>query len=149
MAFHPSGRFAYVINELDSTVNVCAVGRDGALTELQSLSTLPTGFSGTNYCADIHISPDGRFVYGSNRGHDSLAIFEIDASGMLTLRGHAATGGHWPRNFALAPDSATVLVANQESEDIHVLSRNPGTGALGKPELLLKIGKPVCVLFYP
>ncbi len=150
MAFHPSGRFAYAINELDSTLNAYAVSGGGALTELQSLSTLPAGFAETNYCADVHVSSDGRFVYGSNRGHDSLAIFEIDPnSGLLTARGHAATGGHWPRNFALAPDGASVLVANQESEDIHVLSRNARTGALGKAVRLLKTGKPVCVLFCP
>ena len=103
--FHPSGKYVYLINELNGTLTAFAWGAEqGTLTELQTLSTLPAGYTGGISCADIHISPDGRFVYGSNRGHDSLVTFAIDpATGRMTLVGHTPTQGRTPRNFGLDP----------------------------------------------
>ena len=103
--FHPSGAFAYVINELDSTLT--AFGYDaaaGTLTEIETVSTLPEGFAGQSHCADVHVSPSGRFVYGSNRGHDSIVVFAIDGdTGRLDYVGHESTLGRTPRNFAIDP----------------------------------------------
>ena len=151
--FHPNGRFAYVINELDLTVTACVFDADsGALTTLQTISTLPegttdrTGFS----CADIHVSSDGRFVYGSNRGHDTLAIFSVDAtSGLLTAAGHASTRGNTPRNFTLDPTGAWVLAGNQDSDDIAVFSRDASGGQLTPAGDLVWAPMPVCLLFGP
>jgi 6-phosphogluconolactonase len=148
MAFHPNGRFAYAINELDNTLNAYHVSPDGALTEVQSLGTLPDGYADTSYCADVHVSPDGRFVYGSNRGHDSLAIFEVDVdSGLLSARGQASTGGHWPRNFAIDPTGTRIFVANQESDDVYMLAIDAKTGILGKPTQRVEVARPVCIVF--
>ena len=101
LAFHPSGSTLFCINERNSTLTALAYEPDGAvLRELQTVSTLPDGFAGQNSCADIHIHPSGRFLYGSNRGHDSIAIFAVDAATMhLRSLGHVATAGRTPRNF--------------------------------------------------
>ncbi len=151
--FHPNGRFAYVINELDLTVTACAYdGGSGALTPFQTLSTLPedvedrSGFS----CADIHVSPDGRFVYGSNRGHDTIAVFAVDdVSGQLTAAGHASTRGRTPRNFTLDPTGAWLLAANQDSDDIGVFRRDTDSGQLTPHGELVWAPMPVCLLFGP
>lgn len=148
LRFHPSGRTVYVINELDNTVNVFAVEHDGGLRELQNLSTLPAGYDKVTYCADIHVTADGRFVYGSNRGHDSIAAFAVDAAtGMLTALGQTSVGGNWPRNFAIGPDGARLFVANQESDDVHTLAIDPRTGTLGKAVKCVSVPKPVCIIF--
>ncbi len=146
--FHPSGRFVYVINELDNTLNAFAVESGGALRELQSLSTLPAGYSETSYCADVHVSGDGRFVYGSNRGHNSIVVFAIDpASGTLTFVEHTKTGGDWPRNFALSPDGAFLLVANQNSDDIITFRLDAKTGRMARQPGTLAVPRPVCLLY--
>jgi 6-phosphogluconolactonase len=148
-AFHPQGKYAYVINELDSTVTAFAYDAvRGALRELQTISTLPSGFSGINYCADIHVSPTGKFVYGSNRGHDSIVIFAIDdRSGKLSLAGHQSTLGKWPRNFALDPTNQFLFVANQNTDDVVCFKMNTTTGALTPTGQTLRLPKPVCVKF--
>ena len=151
--FHPNGRNAYIINELDLTVTACAYDADsGALTPLQTISTLPDGVvdrSGYS-CADIHVSPDGRFVYGSNRGHDTLAIFAADAdSGRLTAAGHASTRGRTPRNFRLDPSGAWLLAANQDSDDIGVFRRDAESGQLTPVGEMVWAPMPVCLLFGP
>ncbi len=146
LAFHPNGRFAYVINELDNTVTVTALSPDGALRELQIISTLPLGYAETSYCADIHISADGRFLYGSNRGHDSIAAFSIDAAtGLLSALDRTATGGKWPRNFALGP-SGRVYVANQNTDDVIVFDTD-AVGALQRVPGKLSVPSPLCVVF--
>lgn len=118
LAFHPSGRFAYLINELDNTVCSFAY-RDGVLDPIQTISSLPEGWSGTSLAADIHLSPDGRFVYGSNRGHDSIVIYAVDATrGTLTLLGHESTRGTWPRSFTVDPAGRYLLVANERSDSV-------------------------------
>ena len=132
LTVHPSGRFAYRINELDNTVNAYTrAAGSGALTELQRISTLPDHFEGKSYCADIHVSPDGRFLYGSNRGHDSIVIYAIDAdSGRLTLVGHEATRGEFPRNFMISPNGNYLYVANQNSDNIVAFQRDAKSGEL-------------------
>ena len=151
--FHPNGRIAYVNGELDLTITVCDFdAATGSLTPVQTISTLPddakdrTGFS----TADIHVSPDGRFVYCSNRGHHTLAIFSVDQdTGRLTSAGHASTRGQTPRNFTLDPSGAWVLAANQDSDDISVFSRDADTGQLDPVGDMVWAPMAVCLLFGP
>ena len=147
--FHPNGRFAAVINELDSSLVSCAWdGVKGALTEVQTVPTLPTGFTGTNYCADVHFHPGGRFVYGSNRGHDSLAIWQIDPkTGRLSQVGHEPTGGRNPRNFVIDPTGRWLLAANQGSDSIVLFRIDPATGRLTRTGEPINISAPVCLKF--
>lgn len=130
--FHPTLPYAYLINELDSTLVAFARdGTAGTLSELQTLSTLPPGFAGTNYCADLHVHPNGRFLYGSNRGHDSLVICAIDpTSGRLSLLGHEPTRGHFPRSFAFDPTGRFVVVGNEKSDTLVSFRVNADTGTL-------------------
>ena len=150
-AFHPSGKYAYVINELDSTMMAFTYdGSRGSLTEIQIAPTLPEGWEGTNYCADVHVHPGGRFLYGSNRGHDSIVIYAIDPStGRLALRGHGPTLGKAPRNFAIDPTGTFLLAANQDSDNIVVFRIDPATGLLSPTGHELKLPKPVCIKFAP
>jgi 6-phosphogluconolactonase len=149
-AFRPDGRFAYVINELDSTVT--AFGYDagvpsgpGRLEEIQVVSTLPAGWEGENYPAEVQVHPSGRFLYGSNRGHDSIAVFAIDAaSGRLTPAGHTPSGGKWPRNFGMDPSGAWMLVGNQNSDNILLFRIDPERGALTHTGQTLESPAPIC-----
>lgn len=147
--FHPNGRFAYVINELDSTISAFTYdGAKGVLREIQIISTLPEGFDGVNHPADIHVHPNGRFLYGSNRGHDSIAIFAIDAeSGQLSVVGHESTQGRNPRNFTLDPSGRFLLVANQDTDNILVYRINLETGSLIPTGYTAACSMPVCLLF--
>lgn len=151
LAFRPDGRFVYVINELLSTVTVFAFDPSrGALKELQTVSTLPEGFQGQNTTAEVQVTPDGRLLYGSNRGHDSLAIFSIDAAlGTLTPCGHQSTQGKTPRNFGIDPSGRWLLVANQGSDSIVVFRIDAGSGRLESVGAPLSVPKPVCVKFLP
>jgi 6-phosphogluconolactonase len=146
-AFHPSGKFAYVINEMANTVTAFAYDASrGALTEIQSISTLPEGYKETSYTAEVVVHPTGKFLYGSNRGHDSLAIFAIDATtGKLTVRGHQSTGGKTPRNFVIDASGKWLLAENQESGTIVVLQVDPQTGGLTPSGHKLEVPSPVCV----
>ncbi|AKQ46479.1 hypothetical protein TH63_13960 [Rufibacter radiotolerans] len=132
LTFHPNRRFAYVINELNSTLSALTYDAvTGTFTEVETVSTLPAGFSGESFCADVHVSADGRFVYGSNRGHNSLVVFAIDAkTNKLTLVQHISVEGNWPRNFALSPSGKTLLVANQRSNNITSYKVDTATGKL-------------------
>lgn len=145
--FHPNDHFAYVINELDNTVTAFAYDAErGALRELQTISTLPEGYAQTSYCADVHVAPTGRFLYGSNRGHDSIAIFAIGDDGRLSSLGQEPTRGHWPRNFALDPTGRFLWAANQESDAITLFAVDEATGRLSARDQL-HVPKPVCVKF--
>src|SRR4030042_6478402 len=130
--FHPDGKFAYVINELDSTVTAYQYKTDkGKLKEIQTITTLPADFTGVSYCADIHVHPNKKFLYGSNRGHNSIACFKIDPSkGKLELKGFTSTQGNFPRNFAMDPSGQYLLAANQRSNNIVSLRINKETGEL-------------------
>ena len=130
--FHPDGHHIYVINELDATISAFSWDGDhGMLAEIQSISTLPVGVNGPKSCADVHIHPSGKFVYGSNRGHDSIAIFSVDeTTGKLTSIGHESTRGKTPRNFAIDPTSQYLLAANQDSGDIVTFRIDSKSGKL-------------------
>lgn len=148
-AIHPSGLSAYGVNELASTVTVYDYDAEaGLLSVAQTVSTLPEGFEGENYTAEIHVHPSGKFVYASNRGHDSIAAFAIDPSThRLTPKEQVATNGQWPRNFAFSPDGRYLLVANQNSDNIVVFALDDVTGALTPTGVDLSIDAPVCLLF--
>jgi 6-phosphogluconolactonase len=149
LAWHPSGRFAYVINELNSTIAALAYDSgQGALREVQTLSTLPQGFEGRSDCAEIQIHPSGLFLYGSNRGHDSIAIFTIDGrTGQLKPLGHESTQGKTPRHFAIDPTGRYLLAANQDSNTIVPFRIDSQTGLLKPTGQKLDVPAPVCVRF--
>ncbi len=132
LVFHTNGNFAYVINELDATITGFSYdAATGALTEIQSIGTLPADYKGFNACADIHLTPDGRFLYGSNRGHNSIVIYSVDGkSGQLTLVGNEPTRGDFPRNFMITPDGHWLYVANQNSGNIVHFKIDSATGKL-------------------
>jgi len=148
-AFHPAGRFAYVINELLSTVTAMAYDpKAGTLATLHTVTTLPADFTGPNTTAEVQVHPSGRFVYGSNRGHDSLAIFAVDAkTGRLKPIGHQPTGGRTPRNFGVDPTGQYVLAANQNSNTVVVFGVDPASGRLKPTGSRIAVPSPVCVKF--
>jgi 6-phosphogluconolactonase len=148
LAFHPSGRFAYVINELTSTIT--ALGYDAAKGELRTLETvkaLPEAFQGTSYTAEIEVSKDGRFLYGSNRGHDSLVVFRVDpASGRLTLAGHVPVGGSWPRHFAIDASGRVLLAGHQRGGTLAFFKLDPQSGLPAPLGASLAVDRPACLL---
>lgn len=148
-AFHPELAVGYSINELNSTITVFRYNRtSGGLSPVQTVSTLPADFTGESATADIHITRDGRFVYGSNRGHDSIAVFAVSQSdGTLSLVEHVLTQGGHPRNFALSPDDRLLLAANRDGNNIVVFERDAETGRLLANGRSLVLPKPVCVKF--
>lgn len=145
--FHPQGKYAFAINELDMTVSSLSYDQsNGTLKEIQTISTVPAGFSGENTCADIHISPDGRFLYASNRGHDSIVAYRIEPmSGRLELIEHVSTQGKTPRNFAIDPSGAFMLVANQRSDSIVTFSIDLKSGRLSFTGQTISVPSPVCL----
>jgi len=149
LAFHPSGKYLYVINEIDSTISAFSYnGTNGALTPLQTVSTLPKDFSGKNDCADVHVSPSGRFLYGSNRGHDSIVVFAIDnRTGTLTYVENVPTQGKTPRNFTLDPTGKFLLAANQNSDTVVTFRIDPASGRLKPTGQVTQIPTPVCLKF--
>lgn len=151
LAFHPGGRFAYVINEM--TCNITAFGVDsasGALREIESVSTLPAGqgVAAGYSTAEIMVHPSGRFLYGSNRGHDTIAVFAIDAaSGTLTLVQHEPTQGSSPRGFGIDPGGQHLIAGNQRSDSVVVFRIDGKTGRLSATGQTIKVGSPVSVEF--
>ena len=147
LTFHPKGKWIYVANELSSTVTRLDRQETGSYTKGPSVSTLPAGYSEPNTCADIHISSDGKFVYASNRGHNSIAVMGVnEADGTLRLLGNKGCGGEGPRNFALSPDENFILVANQHTNNIVTLKRDPVSGLL-KYVGQVEAPTPVCIIF--
>ncbi|MCX7787305.1 MAG: lactonase family protein [Spirochaetes bacterium] len=144
--FHPSGRFAFLINELASTLQLYEFdGETGNLILKQTVSTLPIGYTGPNTCADLHVHPSGRFVYGSNRGHDSIVVFNMDEeNGSLQYNYHQSTFGKTPRNFAVDPTGNYLVVANQDSDMIVTFKIDTKDGKLIKASSI-EIPTPVCV----
>lgn len=144
--FTADGRFLYVMTEMASTV--CTVEKtDSAWVVIQEISSLPEGYA-VKAGADIHLSPDGRFVYCSNRGHNSIAVFSRDAaSGLLTLLQNEPVQGDWPRNFSLSPDGKFLLVANQRSNNITVFSVDPESGMIHFTGKNYALSSPVCLKF--
>ena len=146
-AFHPGGKWAYVINEMSCTVGVHDYdATKGVLTRTQTISTLPKGFEGTNSCAEILVHPSGKFVYGSNRGHESIAIFAVDgATGRLRALGHEPTQGKRPRNFCIDPTGAYLLAANQTTGNVVVFRIDGKTGLLKATGHSVQVPGPACV----
>ena len=150
-AFHPSGRFAYVINEMLLTMTAFAFDADsGSLTELQTISTLPPGTENVGSTAEVRVHPSGRFLYGSNRGHDSIVVYAIDQeTGKLTYVENESTGGQTPRNFYVEPSGKFLLAENQQTNNIVVLKIDPQTGALEPTGNEIAIPSPVCIRTIP
>jgi 6-phosphogluconolactonase len=146
LVFHPGGGAAYVINELDSTLTVCSYA-DGNLTVVQTLSTRPDDAEGENFPAEVLVSADGRFVYGSNRGDDTIAVFETGAEGIdAELIQTIGSGGTWPRHLAFSKDGTELYAANERSDTIAVFAVDRSSGALTATGTPLSWPKPVCVL---
>ena len=150
-ALHPKGKFGYVINEMGATVSVFRYdAATGVLHPLQTIATLPEGFTGAKESAEIEVHPSGKFLYASNRGHDSIAVFAIDQSkGTLTLVEYASTKGKTPRNFAIDPTGTLIFAANEKSDNIVIFRINAKTGRLTPSGKVLDIAQPVCVRFLP
>ncbi|HLN33618.1 MAG TPA: lactonase family protein [Gemmataceae bacterium] len=146
-AFHPNGRTAYVINELQSTVTAFRYDpAHGVLKAVQTISTLPMGFTGESSTAEVQVHPSGKFLYGSNRGHDSIAIFAINpATGGLKPVGHQANQIKTPRNFGIDPTGNYMLVANQDGNSIVVFRIDLNTGELSPTGVVAEVPTPVCV----
>ena len=146
--FHTNGKYAYVINELDNTINAFSYdGSKGELTDLQSITTLPKSYEGESYCAEIQIHPNGRFIYGSNRGHNSIVSFKIDEdTGRLSLIEHVSTRGDFPRYFAIDPGGQFLYTANQNSDNIILFNIDPENGRLSFNEQIV-VKTPVCIVF--
>jgi 6-phosphogluconolactonase len=147
LVMHPGGSYAYLINELDSTMTAFQYdGNRGILREIQTLSTLPEGFEGASTCAEVQISPSGRFLYGSNRGHDSIVIYAIDQTdGTLTCVGHENTRGKTPRNFVVDPSGGFLLAANQDTDNLVTFRLDPASGELVATGHSVEVPTPVCV----
>lgn len=148
-AFHPDGKHAYVINELDGTIVAFAYdAAAGALREIQTVPTLPKEYTGGSWCAEVRVHPSGKFLYGSNRGHNSIAVYRIDpATGALTFVEHETEGIKTPRNFNIDPTGKFCLVANQDGDSIVVFQIDPATGSLESTGQKIVVSKPVCIRF--
>ncbi|MBB31104.1 MAG: hypothetical protein CME25_19620 [Gemmatimonadetes bacterium] len=147
LAFNPAGNRAYLLNELDSTIVVYDYDDDaGSLTARQTLSALPAGYKGENFCADIRVHPSGRLVYASNRGHDSIAVLAVDSStGELTSLGHPSSGGAWPWNLEFDPSGTYLLSANQRSNNVVGFRIDPADGSLEQVGSVDGVPGAVCV----
>ncbi|HWV99869.1 MAG TPA: lactonase family protein [Candidatus Acidoferrum sp.] len=149
LVFHANGRVVYLINEIASTLNVFEYDpRSGALKELQTISTLPADFKGENICAEVQVHPSGRFVYASNRGHDSLAVFAVDQkNGRLAFVERQPSQGKTPRHFTLDPDGNWLIAENQDSNNVVVFRVDSKTGRLHWTGQAVEVGAPVCAVF--
>lgn len=149
IAFHPTLPLVFVTTELDSTVATLRFDAErGALSPVNVLSTVPTGWTGTNYPADIHVAPSGRTLYVSNRGHNSIAVFSVaESTGALALEQVVSTEGDWPRNFSLDPTGRWLLVANQKSGSVVVLARDQESGRLTPTRERIALPSPACLRF--
>lgn len=149
MDFSPDEKHAYIMNELSNTVTVADFNpKSGSLTEIQIIPTLPAEFKNFNKTSEIEVHPNGKFVYGSNRGHDSIVVYQRDPNtGKLTFLQHAPCGGKTPRHFAIDPSGKWLLCGHQDSNTLSVLSLNPETGLLGEPQSTIQTPSPICILF--
>lgn len=147
LAFHPNGRLVYVINELNSTITSFRYDAEaGHLHTIETVPTLPSDFTGDNSCAEIAVSGNGMYLYGSNRGHDSIVVYAIDSgSGRLTLVEHVSTEGKHPRHFALTPGGRFLIAANRDTNNIAIFRVDGATGKLQYTGNSVQVSKPVCV----
>jgi 6-phosphogluconolactonase len=151
LAFHPNGKFAYVLSEMESSVTAFSYQpKTGAMTSLQSISALPADYSGAKEAAEIAVHPSGKFLYTSNRGHDSIAAFAIDEKkGTLKSLGQVLTGGKTPRHFAIDPTGNYLLAENQESNNIVIFHIDSASGNLTPTGQTIEVPSPVCITFVP
>jgi len=145
-AFHPSGKYAYLMEEMGGTVEVYAYDKHGGLNNIQTISSIPADYNGSAGSADIHVSPDGKFLYASNRGEsNTIAIFSIGEDGKLKLVGHESTFGKTPRNFNFDPSGNFLVVANQNSDNVVIYKINKQTGMLTPLTGQIQVPNPVCI----
>jgi 6-phosphogluconolactonase len=150
LTFHPDGKRVYVINELLNSVTAFDYdAAAGTLTEKQTLSTLPANFKGTSYCADVKVTPDGRYLYGTNRGHDSIAAYKVGDDGRLTLVAIEPSRGKGPQNLAVTPDGAWLLCANMPGNNVAVFAIDPKTGRLKPSGEPVPQTSPSCIMLLP
>jgi len=147
LTFHPTEPWAYLINELSSTIVALKVESDGTLLQIDRESTLPKEYSGHNQCADIQVSGDGKFLYGSNRGHNTVVSYSIQKDGSIEFLSHTSVEGDWPRNFVISSNDKFLLVANKNSNDIKVFQRDVVTGTLTFTGYSMGLENPVCLKF--
>ncbi|MCF6286467.1 MAG: lactonase family protein [Candidatus Hydrogenedentes bacterium] len=148
-AFHPSGNYAYAVNEMGNTVTAFTWNvKTGTLMPIHTVTTLPEGYADVTHTADIEVHPSGKFVYASNRGHDSIAVFSVDqTTGKLTPKGQTKSGGVRPRNFSQSPNGKFLLAAHQDTHDIFVFAIDQQTGALTPTGAKVEVSTPVCLVF--
>jgi len=146
--FNSDGSKLYVINELGSKMMVFNVEEKEGLTLIQTLPTVSEGFDMENACADVHISSDGKFLYGSNRGENTIVTYRIGKEGLLTTAGNVSCGGEWPRNFVIDPTGRFILVGNQKTDEISVLRIDRKTGVPSEVVNKITVKSPVCLKFY-
>ena len=154
--FSNDGSKMFVINEVGSTMTVFDIASDGSLTEIQTISTLPADWTGQSFCADVHLSKDGQYLYGSNRGHNSIVTYKVAADGRLSVVGFTSCGGNWPRNFTLDPSGRYIVVGNQNArpnpehvnpENVTVFEIDKNTGLPILPGKSYAIKQPACIKF--
>ncbi|MGH9647684.1 MAG: lactonase family protein, partial [Bryobacteraceae bacterium] len=150
LAFHPNGRYVYVINEMASSLAGFEYDAEqGTLKPIQTISTLPADFHGQNTCAEVQIHPSGKFLYASNRGQNTIASFAIDSqTGKLAFLGSEPSGGKTPRHFVFDPSGAWLLAENQDSDNVVVFRVDASTGKLTPTGEQVEVGAPVCAVFY-
>lgn len=149
MDFHPNGRYVFLLNELGNTIDSYGYDSEtGALFLIGTVSTLPKGFDGENLAADIHVHPNGKYLYASNRGHDSIVICSIEENnGVLKVLGHQSTSGEHPRNFNIDPTGTFLLVANKDTNNIITFEIDLNTGQISPNGQVTKVPQPVCICF--
>lgn len=146
LTFHPNGKYVYVINELKNSVTMFNYNKpDGTLTEIQTISTIPEDFVGKTYCADVKITPNGKFLYGTNRGHDSIAVYRIDDDGKLHLQGIQSSLGKGPQNLVITPNGELLLCANMPGNNVAVFKIHQQSGGLTKLGEPISIPSPSCI----
>jgi 6-phosphogluconolactonase len=149
-AFHPAGNYAYIINEMSNTITAFSYDiSSGVLSEIQTILTIPNGYTGDTYTSEIQVHPSGKYLYGSNRGHDSIAVFKIDNKGTLALVDIQSCGGQWPRHFCIDPTGNWMLVGNEKSDQVNLFSIDSETGKLTQTESFISVPSPVCIKFLP
>jgi 6-phosphogluconolactonase len=146
--FSSDGTMLYVINELGSTIAVFSMDNKNGLTCVQTLSSVRGNYSGQNYCADIHLGKNGRYLYGSNRGENTIVTFKVGIDGLLKLAGHTSCGGNWPRNFTIDPSGKYLLVGNQKSDTVSVFRIDRKTGLPSKLSGFAAVRSPACLKFF-
>jgi len=146
--FNSDGTILYVINELGSTITVFNVDVRQGLNSVQTVSTVRKDYPEQNYCADIHLGKDGRYLYGSNRGENTIVTFRVGNSGLLDLAGHTSCGANWPRNFTIDPSGKYLLVGNQKSDTVSVFRIDRKTGLPSKLSGFTAVRSPACLKFF-